>query len=40
VKALIILEDPTHDQFIVKPIVEKLLEGVDGPFEADAIGEP
>jgi hypothetical protein len=40
VRILIILEDPTLDQYVVKPIVEKLLEHIELTARVDVLQDP
>src|SRR5690349_9322138 len=39
-KVLIVCEDPTHDQYIVKPIVQKLFDDLGKTVSADVLTDP
>ncbi len=39
-KVLIVLEDPTHDRFIVKPIVERLPQELSIPARVEVLEDP
>lgn len=39
-KVLIIPEDPTHDQFVLKPVVERLFEDLERPANIEMLTDP
>lgn len=39
-KVLIIPEDPTHDRFVLKPVVERLFEDLGRAARVEVLAEP